>query len=41
LELAQHHGAGVEIETGDPAEAYARFRLDQDVEYRAGWLELT
>ena len=41
LELAQRHGAGVETETSDPAAAYARFRLDRDVEYREGWLELT
>ena len=37
-ELAQRHGAGVETETRDPGEAYARFRPDVDVEFREGWL---
>jgi uncharacterized cupin superfamily protein len=37
-ELAQRHGAGVDAETADPKEAYARFRSDADVEYREGWL---
>lgn len=35
-ELARKHGAGVDTETGEPDEAYARFRPDADVEYR-GW----
>ena len=37
-ELAQRHGAGVEAETRDPGEAYARFRPDADVEHREDWL---
>lgn len=37
-ELALSHGAGVEAETREPDEAYARFRSDADVEYRADWL---
>ena len=37
-ELAQRHGAGVEKETTDPDQAYARFRKDEDVPYRDGWL---
>ncbi len=37
-ELAQRHGAGVDADTPDPTEAYARFRPDVDVGYRAGWL---
>ncbi len=37
-ELAQRHGAGVDADTPDPKEAYARFRPDVDVGYRAGWL---
>jgi uncharacterized cupin superfamily protein len=36
-ELARKHGAGVDTETGEPDEAYARFRPDADAEYR-GWL---
>jgi uncharacterized cupin superfamily protein len=36
-EVAWKYGAGVDTETGEPAEAYARFRPDADVEYR-GWL---
>ena len=36
-EVARKHGAGVDTETGEPEEAYARFRPDADVEYR-GWL---
>jgi uncharacterized cupin superfamily protein len=38
IELAQRHGAGVETETSEPPEAYARFGPDLDVEYREGWL---
>jgi uncharacterized cupin superfamily protein len=37
-ELAQRHGAGVEQETSDAEEAYARFRPDADTAYRDGWL---
>lgn len=33
-ELALGQGAGVDAETGEPNEAYARFRPDADVEYR-------
>jgi uncharacterized cupin superfamily protein len=35
---AQRNGAGVDVETADPNEAYARFRPNADVEYREGWL---
>ena len=37
-ELALRYGAGVEQETKDPDEAYARFRDDEDVAFRDGWL---
>ncbi|MHB8060493.1 MAG: cupin domain-containing protein [Gaiellaceae bacterium] len=37
-ELVRSHGAGVETETAEPDEAYARFRPDADAEYREGWL---
>ncbi len=37
-ELAQSYGAGVDAETAEPDEAYARFRPDTDVEYRESWL---
>jgi uncharacterized cupin superfamily protein len=37
-ELAQRHGAGVQRETPEPAEAYAGLTLDVAVEYRDGWL---
>jgi uncharacterized cupin superfamily protein len=37
-ELALRHGAGVERETADAEEAYARFRPDVDVPYTDGWL---
>ncbi len=37
-ELAQRHGAGVEQETRDPGEAYARFAPNAAVSYREGWL---
>jgi uncharacterized cupin superfamily protein len=41
-EAAQHHGAGVERETTDAAEAYARFPKGGLTRYREGWLpELT
>jgi uncharacterized cupin superfamily protein len=36
--FAQKHGAAVEQETRDPAEAYAGFKPDEAVEYREGWL---
>ena len=37
-EAAQRHGAGVEHETADAAEAYARFGRSRLTAYRAGWL---
>ncbi len=37
-EAAQRHGAGVEQETTDPAEAYARFGKGGFTRYREGWL---
>lgn len=37
-ELAKRHGAGVERETHDPKEAYAKLAPDRDVAYRDGWL---
>jgi uncharacterized cupin superfamily protein len=37
-ELARRHGAGVDAETTDPREAYARYRRDVEVAYREGWL---
>jgi uncharacterized cupin superfamily protein len=37
-ELAQRHGAGVQRETQDPDEAYARIADDVEIEYREGWL---
>ena len=37
-ELARRHGAGVEQETSDPDEAYARFPTPVDRRYQAGWL---
>jgi uncharacterized cupin superfamily protein len=37
-EAAQRHGAGVEHETTDPAEAYARFGTSELTRYRPGWL---
>jgi uncharacterized cupin superfamily protein len=37
-ELARRHGAGVEQETTEPGEAYARFPKDTDVPYQDGWL---
>ena len=37
-ELAQRHGAGVDRETQEPDEAYARFAKDTATRYRAGWL---
>jgi hypothetical protein len=37
-EAAQRHSAGVERETTDPAEAYARFPKSELTRYREGWL---
>jgi uncharacterized cupin superfamily protein len=37
-EAALRHGAGVERETTDPAEAYARFEKSKLTRYREGWL---
>jgi uncharacterized cupin superfamily protein len=37
-ELAQRYGAGVQHETRDPDEAYARIADDVEIEYRQGWL---
>jgi uncharacterized cupin superfamily protein len=37
-EAALRHGAGVEEETHDPKQAYARFRPSEPTRYREGWL---
>ena len=37
-EAALRHGAGVEQETSDPGEAYARFPDRTSTRYREGWL---
>jgi hypothetical protein len=37
-ETALRHGAGVEVDTTDPAEAYARFPKRVSTRYREGWL---
>jgi uncharacterized cupin superfamily protein len=37
-ETAQRHGAGVEQETSDPKQAYARFPKRERTRYREGWL---
>jgi uncharacterized cupin superfamily protein len=37
-EAALRHGAGVERETTEPQEAYARFGVSRLTGYRAGWL---
>jgi uncharacterized cupin superfamily protein len=37
-EVALRHGAGVERETSDPDEAYARFPDRSPASYREGWL---
>lgn len=37
-EVAQRHGAGVDTETSEPSEAYARFTKRQPVRYRSEWL---
>jgi uncharacterized cupin superfamily protein len=36
--LARHHGVGVEHETSDAVEAYARFPAQESSRYRRGWL---
>jgi uncharacterized cupin superfamily protein len=36
--LAQHHGAGVAVETRDPQQAYADLHPDVDTPYQRGWL---
>jgi hypothetical protein len=37
-DLALRHGAGVDQETTDPEQAYARVRFRQPTRYREGWL---
>jgi uncharacterized cupin superfamily protein len=37
-EVALRHGAGVEAETTDPEQAYARFPDPEPTRYRDGWL---
>jgi uncharacterized cupin superfamily protein len=37
-EAALRHGAGVEQETSDPSEAYARFPKRRSTRFRDGWL---
>jgi uncharacterized cupin superfamily protein len=37
-EAALRHGAGVEVETNDAGEAYARFPVREPTRYRDGWL---
>jgi uncharacterized cupin superfamily protein len=37
-EAALRHGAGVEVETNDPEQAYARFPETVMTRYREGWL---
>jgi uncharacterized cupin superfamily protein len=37
-EAALRHGAGVELETSDPEEAYKRFLPRESQPYREGWL---
>jgi uncharacterized cupin superfamily protein len=37
-EVAQRHGAGVEKETTEATEAYARFQRREPTRYREGWL---
>ena len=37
-EAALRHGAGVEEETSDAKQAYARFKRRERVAYREGWL---
>jgi len=38
-EVAQHHGAGVDRETTDASEAYARFSRRRKTRYQEGWLD--
>jgi uncharacterized cupin superfamily protein len=40
-ESAIRHGAGVEQETTDPEQAYARFPQSEPTSYRTGWLAST
>ena len=37
-DVARHHGAGVDRETSDPREAYARFSAPETSAYQDGWL---
>jgi uncharacterized cupin superfamily protein len=37
-ELAQRHGAGVDTETPDPREAYAKYGRPVEAKYQDGWL---
>jgi uncharacterized cupin superfamily protein len=37
-ELARRHNAGVETETPNPREAYAKYERPVEVPYRDGWL---
>jgi uncharacterized cupin superfamily protein len=37
-ETALRHGAGVDKQTNDPKEAYARFQRREPTRYREGWL---
>jgi hypothetical protein len=37
-DVALRHGAGVEQETIDPNEAYARFPKSEPTQYGQGWL---
>jgi len=37
-DVALRHGAGVEVETTDPEQAYARFPESVPTRYRDGWL---
>jgi uncharacterized cupin superfamily protein len=37
-EVAARHGVGVERDTNEPAEAYARFEKREQTRYRDGWL---
>jgi hypothetical protein len=37
-EVALRHGAGVEVETTDPQQAYAGFPKREPSPYRDGWL---
>jgi hypothetical protein len=37
-EAALRHGAGVEVETADEEQAYARFPKSEPTSYRESWL---